>query len=869
MKKTIILLLFFPLFIAAQVQDDFLDGEFISNPAWYGDSLQFQISTYSNSSWSVAPRLQLNGTVSDTSFLYIVSPMLSLNNRQWDFWVHLSFNTSKSNNCRIYLVSDNSDLESSLNGYFVMLGDDNNDQLDSVSLWKQTGLATQKIISGSNCFTGATSSYRIKVERDNFGNWFLFADATGSTNYVLEGTVFDTTYTSSSFFGIYCKYTSSNKTNFYFDDFYAGPKIVDTTPPIVQSVTVVSATELDVVFSENVDEISAENLNNYFVSGVGIPLSASKDINSGSIIRLVFSVPFSFGNLYAITIANVKDIGGNTMISCSVPFSYYFAHSFDIVINEIMADPNPTVGLPNFEYLELYNNTQYPINMNNWRLEINSTHLFMPDMTILPNCYFIICDVDAIATLNPYGTTIGFSSFSLTNTGATIVLKDAMGNIIHFVNYSDLWYQSPTKTDGGWSLEQIDPNNPCGEMANWKASNDPSGGTPGKINSLFGNNPDIVNPELVRASVSRYEPMQVKIFYNETLDSSSINYPEKYVVENGAVNPIWVQYNYPDKKSAVLYFSQAFLTHTIYTLTIIDSIFDCSGNKIAKNSTVRFALPELPDSGDLVINEVLSNPKDNGVDFVEIYNRSDKVLDFMDLNLGSLSDIRSITTDNFLIFPGDYIVLTSNPEKVKAQYLTPNPFGFICMESFPSYTNDEGTVILITKTDTVIDAMTYNADMNFPLLNSDEGVSLERIDYNRSASDITNWHSAAETVGFATPAYKNSQFSQGFTDDGTISVNPEIFSPDNDGYNDVLHVCCKIDGPGKIINLFIYDSKGRLIKGLVKNKLISEETIFSWDGTTENNTKATIGIYIIYAEVFDLDGSVKHYKRTAVLATKL
>ncbi len=868
MKKVVLFFLFLPLYISAQIQENFGDGNFSANPAWHGDSSQFQISTYGSSAWSVAPRLQLNGTTADTSYLSTGCVMTSLNTMEWDFWVRLSLNTSKSNNCRVYLVSDQWNLEGSLNGYFVMFGDDGDDQLDSVSLWRQSGETVEKIIAGHNCFTGATSSYRVKVERDAAGNWTLYTDGSGGTSYVLEGTGIDNTFSSSLYFGVFCKYTSSNKTNFYFDDIYAGPIIVDTIRPIVKSVIVISPTQLDITFSENVEQSSAENLLNYSITGIGNPVSATKDGANGSLVHLTFSTLFTNGSSYSIDIANVKDLAGNSMKNYTLPFTYYNAVAYDVVVNEIMADPDPPVGLPNYEYLELYNKSLSPINLKNWRIEINSTHIFLPDVTISGKGFLIVCDDNAVTALSTYGPTKGFSSFSLTNTGATIVLKNASGNIIHFVSYTDSWYQSPTKTDGGWSLELIDPNNPCGEMANWKASNDPSGGTPGKTNSNFGINPDISKPLLIRIAASRYAPMQAKIFFSEALDSNNINTLSRFTVDNGIGNPNAVQFSYPDKKSAILYFSQPLVPNTIYTITMNDSIFDCAGNKIDANSIAHFALPEIPDSGDLVINEVLSNPKDNGVDFVEIYNRSNKVLDFMDLNLASGSDIRAITTDNYLIFPENYIVLTSNPDKVKAQYNTPNPYNFICMESFPAYNNEEGTVILSTKADTIIDAMSYTADMQFPLLNSTDGVSLERIDFNRPSNDVTNWHSAAETAGFATPAYQNSQFFEGEVDDGTITVDPELFSPDNDGYNDVLNISCKTDGPGKVINIVIYDSKGRLIKNLVKSQTISDKTTFSWDGTTESNSKANIGIYIIYTEIFDLKGSVKHYKNTAVLATK-
>ena len=54
-----------------------------------------------------------------------------------------------------------------------------------------------------------------------------------------------------------------------------------------------------------------------------------------------------------------------------------------------------------------------------------------------------------------------FSSFSLVNTGTTLVLRDAQDAIIHHVSYTDSWYQNSIKQNGGWSLEMIDPQNPC------------------------------------------------------------------------------------------------------------------------------------------------------------------------------------------------------------------------------------------------------------------------------------------------------------------------------------------------------------------------------------------------------------------------
>jgi len=47
------------------------------------------------------------------------------------------------------------------------------------------------------------------------------------------------------------------------------------------------------------------------------------------------------------------------------------------------------------------------------------------------------------------------------------------------------------------------------------------------------------------------------------------------------------------------------------------------------------------------------------------------------------------------------------------------------------------------------------------------------------------------------------------------------------------------------------------------------EGAVNWDGIQDDNSKAPIGIYIFYVQVYDLNGNVKKYKKTGVLATKL
>jgi hypothetical protein len=117
----------------SQVYDNFSDGNFTVNPVWTGDTSQFQITSSSAVPPEMKPALQLNSEGSDTSFLVVANTMM--NNTEWQFWIKLSFNTSANNFARVYLVSDQQNLEGNLNGYFVEIGGAE----DSIAFCRQTG----------------------------------------------------------------------------------------------------------------------------------------------------------------------------------------------------------------------------------------------------------------------------------------------------------------------------------------------------------------------------------------------------------------------------------------------------------------------------------------------------------------------------------------------------------------------------------------------------------------------------------------------------------------------------------------------------------------------------------------------------------
>jgi hypothetical protein len=183
------------------------------------------------------------------------------------------------------------------------------------------------------------------------------------------------------------------------------------------------------------------------------------------------------------------------------PLVFYTVQPYDVVMDEIMADPNPPVSLPLYEFMELKNVSAHTIDLYNWQVGDSIGHATINTHFLLqPDSLLIITGNTAAPLFAGYGATLGVGSFpTLNNDGDQLYLRSKEGKIIHAVAYTAGWYHNDIKSKGGWTLEMIDTKNPCSGFSNWTASTDPRGGTPGYKNSVDGVNKDTQPPALVNA----------------------------------------------------------------------------------------------------------------------------------------------------------------------------------------------------------------------------------------------------------------------------------------------------------------------------------------------------------------------------------
>ncbi|MFZ9847674.1 MAG: lamin tail domain-containing protein [Flavobacteriales bacterium] len=645
--------------------------------------------------------------------------------------------------------------------------------------------------------------------------WLNMTFSPSTTNYVKFYLFADHAQSDSIQNGIYCKVGKSGTTDSY--DFYlqqAGKKdsLLISAPPGWAGASNNKASLKILPFS-----------NNWIVS---IDPLGGENFETLDTIQQYFSGNGYFGIYCKYSASNAKKFFFDEIIIDKYLPDTFVAKYGDVLITEIMCDPDPAIALPNQEYLELYNNSSSVINLKSWTISVNGSTYTFPKILLQPHEYYV---------LN--------SALTLLNEGAEIILKSNKDEVIYSINYSSKWYQDPFKEEGGWSLEMKDISHYCLGKENWSASNSLLGGSPGKVNSIAQTITDEIAPE-----VQYFYPSENEVFLH-------FSEPVYYA----SSSPFYK--NYPDDE---LKFSlnDTLQKGEIYSLQV--AVKDCALNEL--NSVVKIALRDSAQQSDIVINEILFDPLNDGADFVELYNRSNRVIDLSQLRFSSrngkgfLNAADEISSHPLFLFPNEYAVFTIDKSNILQNYPTHDEKRIFEISALPSLNNDAGNIVLLWPNGIIVDEFQYTEKMHDILLDEVDGISLERINPNS-----TLWHSAAQDIGWATPGLPNSQYLQDVASTNDFQLQDKVLTPNQDGYKDFALIHYQLDKAGYKSTINIYDASGVLVKILVSDFFLSTEGEFQWNGTDENGNLLPAGIYVLFAEYFHEDGTVKHWKESVAV----
>ncbi len=864
---SLLLLFFFKTAITQEVNFNFEDLKFTG---WIArDINDWHVDTISPISGKASLHHNYDNDEAGIAYIQYPHDILSYDSLDavWSFQLKYEYNPSSSNHWAIHL-KDNSFVELSPNtwGNAYVLGVNYIGSDDYLTLWKQEGKTIEPIVQTNFNWEAELLKGKpigISIHRTRLGEWQIYVDSGLNREWDTIGSGFDTTFKYSTGFGIYYKYTSSNDQILWLDGILIhGCFIADTLPPKIETFNIRSPKKLHLIFDEPVDTIRP-----FYCRLNRQDNLLKRRWLSFTELELEFTAEFGFNNL--LELYSINDYEGNVAQILTLEFEYYSPVLHDILISEILPDPVPSAGLPEVEYVEIFNRSQYTIDLEDWQLSIGTNEVKLPSWEIAPKEYLVLTGFENALLFENNNTVLGVEDFpSLPNTGTSIILRSKAGRIVHSTKYESSYYHSQAKKEGGWSLELVDLSNPCLIESNWKESVSEVGGTPGKENSVLGSIKDVESPWVERISVTSENSLE--ILFSEPMDSLSISSKMSYSFpELGEAYSLKIADNFNIQSN--FGFNTTLDEKEVYTIVFSEEIEDCSGNRM-EESQILFGLPQIVDSGDIIINETLFEGTDEIPEFIEIYNNSDKIIDLRNIRLAFYDQLSNIPSDEITIsseclqlLPHDYIALTENKNQLRKYYAL-NPGQKVYEPAdWKSLPNSGFKLALLGADNKIFDLGTFDNSMHSPLLTNTKGVSLERINSEKKGNSEDNWHSASSVSGYASPSAINSQhLGESYSSD-VFSVNLKAISPNNDGVEDFLEIKCNLPHPGYYLSILIFNAEGDFITSIARNGLVGTEDVLTWDGTSDSGGLVPMGYYIIYLEAVNPKGGKLQKKETVVV----
>ena len=530
----------------------------------------------------------------------------------------------------------------------------------------------------------------------------------------------------------------------------------------------------------------------------------------------------------------------------------------DIVITEIMAKPNPAVGLPEVEWIEIYNTRDEAIALGGCKIETPAKIGTLSEYMIDAHDYAVLCSYNAAVEMSAISQKVCIveSMPTLNNEGNILTLKNKQNHTISFVEYSDEWYDTePFKRDGGWSIERIDPSNPLSNAKTWGPSIDARGGTPAERNSIAMELPDVLMPRIVGFGIESEK--LVRIYFNKPMRGEIVDLKKNIEISGNSIKSLnWVE---PKRETLELSLNEALDSTNSVELEFTN--FVCISNWNMLDTAIRIALPRQAKYMDLVFNELMPYVSNEQSKFIEIYNNSEFYIDLKGLMLsnrdedGMLKSSKIVLSESRIVAPHTFAVVATDTSMLNCSRGINYESLYLNMK-LPSMPSKEGVIVLTDRGGRVIDEVHYSNAWHHPTLKDLHNVSLERIDPMGNTQEAENWQSASAIVGYNTAGWENSQHIEdsGSESDKAFWLEEETFSPNNDGHEDLLVINYLMPTAGYTVTIDAYTRHGAHVCRVADNMLIDSKGQVRWDGTTRDGAMVAAGLYVIVVRAANDDG---------------
>jgi hypothetical protein len=542
-----------------------------------------------------------------------------------------------------------------------------------------------------------------------------------------------------------------------------------------------------------------------------------------------------------------------------------------IVLSEIMFDPNGDEASD--EFVELYNNSAFPIQLAGWTISDDDGIDTLTDagdgMLAAPYQYVLILDPDYITSgsvtydgLVPESAlilSIGSSTFGsrgLSNSSPeTIRIRNTSGAVVAQYEYS-------TGNIQGHSEEKLRLTVPD-EISNWSDSRTLNG-TPGFRNSVTPPDRDL---SIVMISTEpEYPPPNTVYTLSVAVANIGFEAYATYVTI------------FADSTDGLIYLTDSLDTGNILPAdtTIVSESIRMPGTGIheitaqlldqdddtTNNSLSRLFASEISQSG-IIFNEIQYAPLTGRAEWIELAVAGASPVTTNGLTIADGNGI-SDTTKRFalpelVIRPEEYLVLSSDSAVLNENIPVESTIIVLDAANF-TLNNNGDSVALFSLSGNVIDRIDYRPNWGI----DEPGTTLERISKELPTNDSQNWNSSVDPEG-ATPGRENSRSLHVQHSSTTLSASPSPFTPNGDGQNDVTEIRYQLDQPGHAASLKIFDVRGREVREFGFENA-DNSGVLLWDGRKSNGTIAATGRYILLLQAENDNGTTSTTRTTVILA---
>lgn len=553
-----------------------------------------------------------------------------------------------------------------------------------------------------------------------------------------------------------------------------------------------------------------------------------------------------------------------------------FTHNLNaqIILTEVMFDPIGSESTD--EFIEIYNIGQQAVDLSGFRVgDQNSQELLIfpdGDSFLQPEQFAVIFDADYFESSSTYENRVPATALQITvddrtlgsggllnSQPETVILLDSVGEVIAEYTYSP-------DNQPGHSDEKVDPQG--GDNAeNWQNSLQENG-TPGASNSVSPAQFDLaIDAESIswQPGRPRRTEMTTIEFSVQNVGIESITLEKLQIFIDSNADSLFA----PDELADEIDVMQAISAQSAFQSTwqwqphvsgihAIRMTINAERDARASNDSVLFQVPVGFLPNDLVINEIMAAPANESAEWIELLNISAAPINLDGWQVGDANSVSQPIDETIFLQPEEFLLLSASGNITQIHKKN------VKINGWPALNNDEDRIRLLDFNKAAIDSLHYQLPAG-----SMSGTSLERINPRLPANESSNWGPSVAVSG-ATPGEKNSIFTEIVPAQSTLTAQPNPFSPDADGVDDVAIISYDLPLLQSQVNLTIYDLRGRIVRKLLNNAPSGATRQIIWNGTADNGRHLPVGIYVIHLQAIDAGtGKMERANTTIVLAQKL